>query len=122
MRAIRFLIRKEFLQIVRDKATLAQMLMIPFIQLIVLSNAATFTVREAHVAVIDQDRTATSRALVARLDGGGQFHVELVTASPAEAERAMLERSVSMIVHVPARFEQRLVRERTAPQIGRAHV
>ena len=51
MRAIRFLIRKEFLQIVRDKATLAQMLMIPFIQLIVLSNAATFTVREAHVEI-----------------------------------------------------------------------
>lgn len=115
MRAIRFLIRKEFLQIVRDKATLAQMLMIPFIQLIVLSNAATFTVVEAHVAVVDQDRTATSRALTARLDGGGQFHVELVTPSPAEAERAMLERSVSMIVHVPARFEQRLVRERRAP-------
>ena len=92
MRAIRFLIRKEFLQIVRDKATLAQMLMIPFIQLIVLSNAATFTVVEAHVAVVDQDRTATSRALSARLDGGGQFHVELVTPSPAEAERAMLVR------------------------------
>ena len=51
MRAIRFLIRKEFLQIVRDKATLAQMLMIPFIQLIVLSNAATFTVADVQAVL-----------------------------------------------------------------------
>jgi ABC-2 type transport system permease protein len=115
MRAIGFLIRKEFLQIVRDRATLAQMLMIPFIQLIVLSNAATFSIRQAHVAVVDQDGSTTSRALAARLEAGGQFRVEMVTASAGDAERAMVERSVSMILHIPPRFESDLTRTRTAP-------
>jgi len=114
MRAILFLVRKEFLQIVRDKATLAQLLFIPFAQLIILSNAATFTIRDTQVVVVDQDRTTTSRALAARLEGGGQFLVERVTSSPAEAERDLIERRASMVVHIPPRFEQQLVRQHAA--------
>ena len=114
MRAILFLIRKEFIQIVRDKATLAQLLMIPFIQLIVLSNAATFAITQTHVVVVDQDGTTTSRALAARLEGGGQFQVEFTTAGVAEAERALIERRASMIVHVPPHFERALVHDHAA--------
>jgi ABC-2 type transport system permease protein len=115
LRATRFLVKKEFLQIVRDRATLAQLLLIPFVQLIVLANAATFTIRDTHVVVVDQDRSTTSAALAARLEGGGQFQVERVTASAADAERDLIERRASMIVSIPARFEERLVREHAAP-------
>ncbi|MEA3244911.1 MAG: ABC transporter permease [Gemmatimonadota bacterium] len=115
MRAIRFLVRKEFLQIVRDKATMAQLLFIPFVQLLVLSNAATFAIKDTHVVIVDQDRTTTSRALAARLEGGRQFQVERVTSSAADAERDLIERRASMIVHIPPRFEERLVRDRAAP-------
>jgi ABC-2 type transport system permease protein len=115
MRAIRFLVRKEFLQIVRDRATMAQLLFIPFIQLLVLANAATFAIRDTRVVIVDQDGTTTSRALAARLEGGRQFHVERVTASALDAERDLVGRRASMIVHIPPRFEQRLVRDRAAP-------
>jgi ABC-2 type transport system permease protein len=115
LRAIRFLVRKEFLQIVRDKATLAQLLFVPFVQLLVLSNAATFTITDTKVAIVDQDHSATSRALAARLEGGGQFRVERVTGSLAEAERDLVERRASVIVHIPPRFEESLVRTHTAP-------
>ena len=115
MRAIRFLVKKEFLQIARDKAMLAQLLIIPFVQLIVLSNAASFTIRDSHVVVVDQDGTTTSRALAARLEGGRQFKVERVTPSAREAERDLIERRASMIIHIPPQFEQRLVRDHSAP-------
>ncbi len=115
MRAIRFLVRKEFLQIVRDRATLAQLLFIPFVQLLVLANAATFAIRDTQVVIVDQDRTTTSRALAARLEGGRQFQVHRITASIADAERDLVARRASMIVHIPPRFEQRLVRDRAAP-------
>lgn len=115
MRAIRFLVKKEFLQIRRDRAMLAQLLVIPFVQLIVLANAATFTIRDSHVVIVDQDGTTTSRALAARLEGGRQFRIERVTQSVREAERDLIERRASLIVHIPPRFEQRLVRERSAP-------
>ncbi|MBV6522480.1 MAG: putative multidrug ABC transporter permease YbhR [Gemmatimonadaceae bacterium] len=114
MRALRFLVWKEFLQIVRDKATLAQMLMVPIVQLLVLSNAATFSIQETSVAVVDQDRTTSSVALADRLTGGRQFSVERVTASPNEAERDLVEGRASMILHIPPRFEEELVRDRRA--------
>ncbi len=87
----------------------------PFVQLLVLSNAATFTITDTKVAIVDQDHSATSRALAARLEGGGQFRVERVTGSLAEAERDLVERRASVIVHIPPRFEESLVRTHTAP-------
>ncbi len=115
LRVVRLLVQKEFLQIVRDRATLAQLLLIPFMQLLVLGNAATFTITRTRVVVVDHDRSATSRALVARLGAGGQFRVVAVTAAPAEAERALRTREATMAVEIPARLEARLRRERAAP-------
>ncbi len=115
MRTIRFLVRKEFLQIVRDRGTMAQLLFIPFVQLLVLSNAATFAIRDTRVAIVDQDRTPASAALRARLGGGRQFMVERVTSSAASAERDLIQRRASMIVHIPPRFEEDLARGSAAP-------
>jgi ABC-2 type transport system permease protein len=114
MGAILQLVRKEFLQIVRDKATLAQMLIIPFAQLIILSNAATFTIRDTRLVVVDQDRSTTSRRLADRLVAGGQFHLVALAAAPAEAERALLTGRASIVVQVPPRFERDLLRTRHA--------
>jgi ABC-2 type transport system permease protein len=115
LRVVRLLVQKEFLQIVRDRATLAQLLLIPFMQLLVLGNAATFTITRTHVVVVDHDRSALSRALVDRLGAGGQFAVVEVTASPAVAEQALRTRRATMVVEVPRRLEARMRREGAAP-------
>lgn len=115
LRVVRLLVQKEFLQIVRDRATLAQLLLIPFMQLLVLGNAATFTITRTRVVVVDHDRSAVSRALVDRLGAGGQFAVVAVTSSPAVAEQALRTRHAAMVVEVPPRLEARLRREGAAP-------
>jgi ABC-2 type transport system permease protein len=115
LRVVRLLVQKEFLQIVRDRATLAQLLLIPFMQLLVLGNAATFTITRTRVVVVDHDRSAVSRALVDRLGAGGQFAVVAVTSSPAVAEQALRTRRAAMVVEVPPRLEARLRREGAAP-------
>ncbi len=58
------LIRKEFIQIVRDPRTLYIVLAIPVIQLFLLGYTATTDVRNVPLAVFDQDRTPASRALL----------------------------------------------------------
>jgi len=45
MRVIGFLLQKEFLQIFRNKGMLPIIFIMPLIQLVILSNAATFDVR-----------------------------------------------------------------------------
>ena len=75
MRTVFFLVRKEFLQIFRDRTTVFQIFMIPVIQLLVLANAATFDVKQVTMLVVDEDRTTVSAGLVQRLGAGRQFKV-----------------------------------------------
>ncbi|HUR95161.1 MAG TPA: ABC transporter permease [Gemmatimonadales bacterium] len=114
MREILALARAEVLHVVRDKATLAQVVMVPVVQLLVLSNAATFTIRETPAYVVDLDHTTTSRGLVDRLAGSGHFRVTGTSESADLANEAMLRDDATLIVMIPAKFEQSLVRTGTA--------
>ena len=58
------IIRKEFIQIMRDPRTLVIILVIPIMQLFLLGYAATTDVKNAPLAVWDQSKTPESRALL----------------------------------------------------------
>jgi ABC-2 type transport system permease protein len=115
MRTLRFLLRKEFAQIFRDRAMLRLLIAAPVVQLLILSSAATFQVREADVYVVDLDRSAVSRGLVERLVASGHFRIRGSSASMQLANEALLDRDVSVIVGVPRGFERDLVRAGAAP-------
>ena len=58
------IIRKEFIQIMRDKRTLIIILIIPIMQLFLLGYSATSDVRNVPLAVFDQCRCSESRSLL----------------------------------------------------------
>ena len=58
------LIRKEFIQIVRDPRTLLLMFAMPIIMLFLLGYAATNDVRNVPTAIYDQDRSVAARELI----------------------------------------------------------
>ena len=58
------IIRKEFIQIFRDKRTLALILVMPLVQLFLLGYAATNDVRNVPLAVYDQSHSPEARALL----------------------------------------------------------
>jgi ABC-2 type transport system permease protein len=115
MRILRFLLRKEFLQIFRDRTMLRLMIAAPVIQLLILSNAATFEVRQAQMYVVDLDNSAASRGLVQRLVASGRFEAAAASPSMELANEALLSRDVSAILHFPADFERDLTRTGEAP-------
>jgi ABC-2 type transport system permease protein len=115
MRTIFFLVRKEFLQVFRDHTTVFQIFLIPVIQLLVLSNAATFDVKQVRILVVDEDRTTVSAGLVQRLEGGRQFKVVGYVSSDAGVEHALLDREATAVLHIPRHFEEDLVRRGVAP-------
>src|SRR5712692_10012526 len=51
MQSLRYLLRKEFLQIFRDRFMVMQLMLMPIIQLLLLGNAATFEVKTARMYV-----------------------------------------------------------------------
>ncbi len=93
---------------------LRQMMIMPVIQLLILSSAATFEIKSAQLYVVDLDHSQMSRGLVDRLEAGGRFVVAAASPSMGLANEAMLAREVGMILVVPPDFERDLVRTREA--------
>jgi ABC-2 type transport system permease protein len=114
VRALRFLLRKEFLQIFRDRVILGMLFVMPMVQLLVLSSAATFEVKSARLFVVDRDHSPRSRAVVDRLAASGRFVPTAASQSMARADEALLDRKADAILVVPQGFERDLTRDRKA--------
>ena len=114
MRRILILAWTEVLHVVRDRATLAQVLLIPFVQLLILSNAATFEIRDTPLYVVDQDHTSASRGLVTRFSASGNFTIAGASPSPELANERLLSGDVTMVLTIPHDFERDLVRTHAA--------
>jgi drug efflux transport system permease protein len=81
---LRSLIRKEFIQIGRDKRTLILVLVIPIMQLFLLGYAATNDVRNVPLAVYNQDRGAEARLLLDVYRSADYFTISYDVSSEAE--------------------------------------
>jgi len=78
------LIRKEFIQILRDPRTLALVLIIPVMQIFLLGYAATNDVRNVPLVVYDQDRGAAARELLNAYRVADYFQIAYEVDSEAE--------------------------------------
>jgi ABC-2 type transport system permease protein len=83
---LRSLIRKEFIQIRRDKRTLILVLIIPIMQLFLMGYAATNDVRNVPLAVFDQDRGSEARALLDAYRAADYFTITYEAGSEKEIQ------------------------------------
>lgn len=114
MRTIRYIIQKEFKQIFRNKGMLPIIFVLPLLQLIILSNAATFEVKNIKFAYIDQDHSVSSRALVEKFQASTYFNVLTDFPSQTLASSAMLKGEVDVVLEIPSHFERILQKEKIA--------
>jgi ABC-2 type transport system permease protein len=78
------LIRKEFIQILRDPRTLVLVLIIPIMQLFLLGYSATNDVRNVPLAVLDQDRGTAARQLLEAYRTADYFRLAYEVDTEAE--------------------------------------
>ena len=67
MRTLKFLLRKEFRQIFRDKGLLPILFILPMIQLLIMPLAADFDVKNINVAIVDNDHSSYSQQLIEKI-------------------------------------------------------
>ena len=82
------IMRKEFIQITRDKRTLVIILIIPIMQLFLLGYSATSDVRNVPLAVFDQCRCAESRSLLDAYRAADYFQLAYMVGSEDEIRAA----------------------------------
>ncbi len=78
------LIRKEFIQILRDPRTLMLVLVMPVMQLLLLGYAATNDVRNVPLAVFDQDHGVAARRLLDAYRAADYFRISYEVDSETE--------------------------------------
>lgn len=102
------LLRKELLQLGRDKVILRMLFLIPIVQLVVLANAATFELRDARLWVVDHDHSVASRAVIDGFRGSGRFVTAGTSENVAAADHALTTGSADAAVVIPDGFERSL--------------
>jgi ABC-2 type transport system permease protein len=116
MRKIGHLIRKEFIQIFRDRAMLVIIFVMPLVQLLVLGYAVTTDVKNIGIVFIDHDRSSLSRDIREKFAASGYFIIKEITTDIRQA-RTSLDRGDGMLaVVIPVDFE-RAVQRREYPEL-----
>lgn len=106
MRIIKFILQKEFLQIFRNKAMIPIIFIMPVVQLLILSNAATYDIKNIKFCVIDYDQSRFSRELVSKFANNGYFILTDYFFSINSAEESFRKNQARMIIHIPREFEK----------------
>ncbi|PHR72899.1 MAG: ABC transporter permease [Lutibacter sp.] len=114
MKTIGYIIQKEFKQIFRNKGMLPIIFILPLLQLVILSNAATFEIKNIKFSYIDNDSSSTSRALINKFDASTYFNIVSDFPSKTIATLAMLKGEVDVILDVPLHFEKDLLKDKKA--------
>jgi ABC-2 type transport system permease protein len=103
-------VRKEFVQMMRDRVTFAMMIGIPILQMILFGYAINSDPRHLPTAVLSADQSPFARDIVAALQNSRYFRLVKVLEHYDQA-RLLLDRGeVQFVVTVPEQFARRLLR------------
>lgn len=97
-------VKKEFLHILRDQRTLLILFGLPFVQVLLFGFALTNEIKNATIAVLDNDHGAHSQQITNRLLSSGYFQLRKNLRSYRDIEPAFRSGKIKMVVVFPARF------------------
>lgn len=108
-RRIVAVLRKEFIQLRRDRLTFAMLIGVPIMQLLLFGYAINGDPKNLPTAVVAHDQGPLVRSIVRAAENTGYFRV-VATASEAEAEGLLARGEVQFALVFAADFSRRLLR------------
>ena len=107
-------LQKEFLQMRRDRLTLAMMVVLPAVQLVLFGYAIRTEVRHLPTVVWDGSRTQESRALIDALRNTGNFDITAMVSGRGAVEEQLQRGDASAALIIPPDYATDIKRGRTA--------
>ncbi len=111
------IIRKEFIQMRRDRLTFAMMFGIPIIQLILFGYAINTDPKHLPMAILSTDNSQFVRSFAHALEQSQYFTVVDQFEHEDEARQALARGDVQFVLSLPSDFSQRLVRGERPPML-----
>lgn len=106
MRTFIVLVQKEFLQIRRNSFLPKLIIAFPILVMLLMPLIMTMDVRNVNVAVVDLDRSTTSRRIASHIDASEYLTLAQTTSEYPLAIEALEQGEVDVIVQIPADFER----------------
>jgi len=107
-------VTKELHHILRDRQTLAILLLMPLVQVLLFGYALRTDIRDLRVAVVDPTPDMVSLRLRSRLAATTRFHLVNVSSTTNVIEGLFQRREADIAVVLPTSFAERLGRGDTA--------
>jgi len=106
MHRLRALLRKEFVQMMRDRRTVVMSVVVPVALLLLFGVAVTFDINEIRLGVWDRDGSARSRELVRAFVSSGYFREVGRPGREAQAERMLDTGEAAAVLTIPRGFQR----------------
>lgn len=115
MRALPYLIEKEFKQMFRNPFLPKLFVMLPTVMLLIMPWAANQEVKGLKLGIIDSDRSTLSQRLVHKVAASKYFSLNDCSATFADAMKCINGGNTDIILNIPQGFERDLVCQGTTP-------
>lgn len=111
---IKYLLEKEFKQLLRNPLAPRLVLVFPCMMLLVLPWAANFEIKNINFSVVDNDHSSSSTRLIQKVEASEYFRLTDVSADYQEAMESIEEGDADLILEIPPHFERDLLKSGTA--------
>ena len=114
MKVLRHIVRKEFIQLRRDRKMIPLLVAAPILQLLILGYAANLDVNQIPLVLVDRDRTAQSRDLAERFTGSKTFTLVGVEEETGGVDEWLLKGDAQVALVVREGFGRAVLSGETA--------
>ncbi|MDP2977090.1 MAG: ABC transporter permease, partial [Anaerolineales bacterium] len=102
------MVKKEFIQVWRDRRLRIFLFLPPIVQLIIYGYAINFDIRQVPFAIFDEDRTQASEILISRFTASEYFSLTNFINSEAELRNLIDRSQITLAVHIPKGFAEKI--------------
>jgi len=111
------LIRKEFLQVYRNKLLMSILIVAPLVQFVIFPFTADYEIKVVKIGFIDYDHSTISGQLVEKFSNSPYFVNYGFIESREKGEELMMKDKIDFIIEFPLQFEKDLMNG-VSPQIA----
>jgi len=102
-------IKKEFLQVFRDRKSLLMLIGLPVVQIVLFGFALTNEIKNAKIVVVDFAKDIGSQQIITKLASSGYFQIKKTLMNHDQIEAAFKEGNVKLAIVFPDHFYEELL-------------
>ena len=104
------IVTKEFIQLKRDRVTLAMIIVIPIFQLFLFGFAINTDPKNLPTAIVTADNSVFTRSFIAAMTNTSYFALNPNILTEAEAKKALERGQVLFVINIPVDFTRHVLR------------